>query len=593
MSDHWNSLADQLGTPSLVPHQRKPSAAPVKAKEPPSALKPPLENVEKVASEDTSEDQPATPKVESPSRIRSSWDTVARMFGVGGSSESNAAPADSPTDSLAPTKEVEPAISSDSESIFSGFGKKKDRKPASLLGDPAGTDSGSSPASPVEEKKFAPPPTTSGKPPKKKPGFWGTVEAETSPESEKSESKLSKDHPSPDRDRPHRSRQPDSSRNPSSRSERPPQRQDVARTDSRVVNRQETQRDNEEDFERPATTDRSEDSGDQPERRGRRRNIRRGRNSESAATNEASRLDDEDLSTSDPEESLFNDVEPRSQDRETRPPREPRPSREHRPRGDRPSSDRPSSQRPSSDRPSSDRPSSDRPSDGRSSEPRNTTARSSERSDSRSNETRPPRPTRSVDSDAAPRDRDASRPSRDRGEPRSDSRSSDSRSSESRARPARHDRSDAPAPTERSSTRPPEKRGWDDLDSIDEPFVEVGDDDSDMEVVSDSPADSDEPRKRRRRRRGGTGRRPVSEDVASEEEESGSDSGRQVYGRHADDESDDDDESTGLDRGFKVTAWADAIASIIDGNMENHKRPSSNDHRGRGGNRNNGSNRRR
>ncbi len=92
--------------------------------------------------------------------------------------------------------------------------------------------------------------------------------------------------------------------------------------------------------------------------------------------------------------------------------------------------------------------------------------------------------------------------------------------------------------------------------------------------------EGDEGTKRRRRRRGGSRRRSSSDDVRDErvdEELDDTSVGRQAYGQHMNEEDEDDGE-----RITKITSWIDAISPMIESNMENHKKNSGQDHRGRG-----------
>lgn len=73
MSDHWNSLANLLGTPSLAPQKPKAESSP------PAAMEHPL--VPASIKEDAQETVPEKPKAER-SRLKTSWDAVANFFGV-------------------------------------------------------------------------------------------------------------------------------------------------------------------------------------------------------------------------------------------------------------------------------------------------------------------------------------------------------------------------------------------------------------------------------------------------------------------------------------------------------------------------------
>ncbi|MCY2973754.1 MAG: hypothetical protein NTW52_03700 [Planctomycetota bacterium] len=567
MSDHWNSLADQLGTPSLVPHQRKPSAKP---KEP---TKSPVEShstpsVESNVVDSAEAVSPPQVKSETPSRLRSSWDSVARLFGVGSGPE----PSQALEALVTGTNSVAPAASNEADDLFEGFGKKKDRKPSSMWGETTPVEA---PTAPVA--KEAPKPTSpaikADPAPKKNKSFWDTVEDAVDPEPEVVAHESPKSNLPPSRSRHAESTRPQSPRQDGRRPARSESR-DASRSDNRNERSKPLDGLDESDSSASNPLASEDTSGDQPERRGRRRNIRRGRGNEAGDQPVREEVAfDQDL----PVDSDDSEIRPAAR----RPEREPRPPRESRP--------------PRGDRNREGRSSEPRSSDARSSEPRNAEPRSSEsRNDLRSNDSRPPRTARPTESGPAGRDRDDNRserprPSRNRNE-RSDASAGDSR--ERAPRVDRSDRSDSNAP--RTPARPAAKRGWDDLEPVEEVFVEVDvDDENDFVSSEDSEAPtSDEPRKRRRRRRGGAGRRPVAEESSSDDSSPATSSGRQVYGRHADDDDLVDDVES-LDRGFQVTAWADAIASIIDRNMENHKRPSSNDYRGRSGNRNNGSSRRR
>jgi hypothetical protein len=74
MSDHWNSLANLLGTPSLAPQKPKTDAAPAANVETGSTSSDLQPAVQDLASEEK-------PKAEK-SRLKTSWDAVANFFGV-------------------------------------------------------------------------------------------------------------------------------------------------------------------------------------------------------------------------------------------------------------------------------------------------------------------------------------------------------------------------------------------------------------------------------------------------------------------------------------------------------------------------------
>ncbi|MBU6172996.1 MAG: hypothetical protein KGQ60_04295, partial [Planctomycetes bacterium] len=70
MSDHWNSLANLLGTPSLAPQSKKQETS-----KPRSIESPPI---------DAPSPELESPKLKSKegSRLRSSWDAVTSFFGI-------------------------------------------------------------------------------------------------------------------------------------------------------------------------------------------------------------------------------------------------------------------------------------------------------------------------------------------------------------------------------------------------------------------------------------------------------------------------------------------------------------------------------
>ncbi len=143
MSDHWNTLANLLGTPSIDPIQRKSDSPSVKKEKP----KEKQVNTADSSSGSSYGDEPspveavqakAEPpaKPEPTSRLRSSWDTVARLFGVASAPEETPdKPAPAPEtakpssfDSLFSSSESKPSSSnslpSDDE-LFCRFRKEK------------------------------------------------------------------------------------------------------------------------------------------------------------------------------------------------------------------------------------------------------------------------------------------------------------------------------------------------------------------------------------------------------------------------------------------------------------------------------------
>lgn len=128
MSDHWNSLANLLGTPSLSPQSKRGAdAAPKKTPEPKqSDIKQPAAHESKLApTTDVS-----TTATKEPSRLRSSWDAVASFFGIQSTSS---------IDSKSDSEPVKVAPSGKNSSVEIEFepnqeahlrGSKKGRKPS-------------------------------------------------------------------------------------------------------------------------------------------------------------------------------------------------------------------------------------------------------------------------------------------------------------------------------------------------------------------------------------------------------------------------------------------------------------------------------
>jgi hypothetical protein len=80
MSDHWNSLANLLGTPSLSPQSKKGvDAAPKKTPEPKQSENKQFANQEAIA---TSVPDVAKSVAKEPSKLRSGWDAVTSFFGI-------------------------------------------------------------------------------------------------------------------------------------------------------------------------------------------------------------------------------------------------------------------------------------------------------------------------------------------------------------------------------------------------------------------------------------------------------------------------------------------------------------------------------
>jgi len=98
MSDHWNSLANLLGTPSLAPQKPKTEAAPAASVETGSTSSDLQPAVQDLASEEK-------PKAEK-SRLKTSWDAVANFFGVAAKDAESSVESDipEPRSSPAPVK---------------------------------------------------------------------------------------------------------------------------------------------------------------------------------------------------------------------------------------------------------------------------------------------------------------------------------------------------------------------------------------------------------------------------------------------------------------------------------------------------------
>lgn len=129
MSDHWNGIANLLGTPSLNP-QKKPDSAEKTTKQPAEKTEP-----------EVSSQIPAEPK---PSRMRSSWDAVAQFFGVA-SPEPPVAPIETRT---TPVSTSAPSSPKTRKSKPSMWGPSEVESPSST---PVSEKSGSSESKVFEE----------------------------------------------------------------------------------------------------------------------------------------------------------------------------------------------------------------------------------------------------------------------------------------------------------------------------------------------------------------------------------------------------------------------------------------------------------
>ena len=535
MSDHWNSLADLLGTPSIDPLQRK--ASPPKKREKPiveSSVTPvqqakearpiPKEIVEAV-------DEPVpsatiSVKAEQPSRLRSSWDTVARLFGV--VTGSDPAPVED-----SPKREViaeKTSPSSSDEDLFAGFGRKPARNRA-------------------EE-------------PPRKPSVREPSSREPSSRNPATREPVSREPVSRD----------SSGRGSSGRGKKPSSFWDdtpVATDDISTTARSNTSSSEYGDEEKPASSRNSNE--EIPERRGRTRNIRRGRdNSPSADTpRENQDAPDTKMNRDQVRNETRNENATKRTERTERPTDSARSERAER------TPNRQSSDRQPSDRQPSDRQArgSDRPARDTERKPRNEDRGAKPNDRTNRGEKRP------STMEEAPSSRNAERP------PRSDSSTV---SSEGRDRPSRG----------RAPRREPERviedeGDWDSSEVVFEQDEEAIDRDIPVEQSDDEDSATAVPRRRRRRRgsRSGSRSEPASREDASNDDDA---TGPQAYGRHASEQDldeEDDDESESV-RIHKVTSWLDAISPMIDANMENHKRNPGQD-RGRGGSRSGGNSRRR
>lgn len=188
MSDHWNSLANLLGTPSLAPQKPKTDPAAPLAAEPAATS-----------------DQPVVPepaavekaKPAEKSKLRSSWDAVANFFGMA-SQDSEAASVEPEAAPAPPTPRSQPKTDA---------GRARAANP-------------STPPAPVS---------------KKKPSLWGGEESTTpEPAPEDRPIHASRSEESDDRE-PLRSRR-DTPREPKRRSE-PPAKEDTASAPDRRSHR--------------------------------------------------------------------------------------------------------------------------------------------------------------------------------------------------------------------------------------------------------------------------------------------------------------------------------------------------------------------
>jgi len=552
MSDHWNSIANLLKTPSLGPTAKKTDGL-AKTPKATSRVEP------TVPVEETVLQAPESEKLKpEPSRLRSSWDAVATFFGV-------VAPEHSQEDQPISNASLDPKL------------------------DPIAT-----------------PKSTAAGNRKTKPSMWGETVQEQIAETEaltpptRLAEKAGRPQDGDSRDR-NRSRGRESS----------PRVEDAnVRSDQELRRVPHTQRDHE-----PGTVDPDRRSHRQQPRRGRQADVRADASfadptMESDLKKESSKLDSESLDRNDStriessrsvrgrnqrSQSENGDVRPERTNSPDRPERSPRPERAGRDeRPDRPPRtdsadrsdrvDRP--QRPArqegSDRPSrSDRVERPPRADRAESPPRAEGAGRVERpprAEGADRSERPPRPDRPERNDRPDRtDRPARTEIADRAAPRDRPARSDRSSSPRQERGVRDGNAERrPGPSSPSIAKKPS--GFGDGIHDDDAFEFIDDSPTnhdDFEVMDDRlETDSDDSsrdlseRESRPRRRRGSGKR--SETRGNENLDDAADP------RDAEEDRDSDDDSSELiGRNSRIPSWQDAIGTLVATNMENHQRNQS------------------
>lgn len=109
MSDHWKSLADLLGSPSLSPSSKTESKS-----EPATTA-----NAAQTKSEDPAEQQPPVEIEPAKPKKRSSWEALANLFNIGGGSEPvKAETPPAPSVPAAPSRQVVEPPSAPEISLF-------------------------------------------------------------------------------------------------------------------------------------------------------------------------------------------------------------------------------------------------------------------------------------------------------------------------------------------------------------------------------------------------------------------------------------------------------------------------------------------
>lgn len=509
MSDHWNSIANLLGTPSLNPMSKK-SDGTAKTQKP----SPPVE--QNSAPEIIPEPEATKPKPEQ-SRLRSSWDAVAQFFGV-------AAPE--------PVVEVESAASSSSNS------------------------------------NAAKPTTATGK--RSKPSMWGVAPAEPAePEVEVSDIGFAPVERAETREsgsrRGARDRRPRPESAPAKSEVRTPEPREVERDfDSDIEQSESRGRRNapssREDRSEPIESDRR--SNRRPPRRGRSADADSSapveRTIESVDSDlDVDRVDDERPSTGRSESNRGDSGRSDSGRGEAGRSE----SGRGRGRGQRDSGR--SHSAPAAERGPSERaPHAERPAPAERAERPSQNTERSERPDrgprpSRPERARPPR------DDRGPRDSQRDSGTRETGSREAGSREPNPRTS---SRDAAHRDDRRPA----SSHRPAKPTGFgagvhdDDFSFNDEPTIEqddflLVDDDLDLPGEKSEVVETEErearPKRRRGRGRGRRGERSTSENPD----------------RVDSPDSDDVDDEIGA-RHTKIPSWQETIGTLVATNMENHQR---------------------
>jgi hypothetical protein len=568
MSDHWNGIANLLGTPSLNPIGKKSDSS--KSQKPAVVFEQPSQ-VEEAFAEPVISEAVELSKPE-PSRLRSSWDAVAQFFGV-----SSPEP---PQQSTARASDL-PSDPSDSET-----------------------------------KQFGAPSR------KSKPSMWGVSEE---PVVRNDSSGEVNDSRPPAREvRDSRGFRESSTRESGSRintQERSPRSDEAPPSSRREFNEVEVEPGFGEPTSRRATTQTSRSEAKEApnsDRRSTRRPPRRGR----SVADESIPIDEPivdpvfdidepfglgvEKSSDDRLEPVRSpssrggrgrgsrdssrEVEPRAFDRSEsseigeRPARTDRPERGERPeRGPRPErSDRPIRQERANRTERSDLPErTDRP-------------ERAERTDRPDRATRPERPERVSRPERTDRPDRASRPER----PESSGRASRPERAPERGRSPRDDRSGRDSNVREPSARDerrempahsksiPKPTGFgaglhddDDFGFRDEPilleekeFVLVDDDDLDASGsgIEDKDLDDREARPKRRRGRGRGRRSGGDADEKGERSELGIESDGDVDGSEV------------VSRNTKIPSWQDAIGTLVATNMENHQRTQNHSRNSRG-----------